>query len=90
MIEIGKEYVFFYRHDDGDTELLVLYNARKCKVTHNDTRYDVMEDIAYGGLYEIVFEDGSEFGVYGDELVPIEKCEGSKHGVYWLKDNCRR
>ena len=49
-----------------------------------------MEDIAYGGLYEIVFEDGSEFGVYGDELVPIEKCEGSRHGVYWLKDNCRR
>ena len=84
-IDIGKEYVFFYRHDDGDTEFLAPHNAHKCKVMANDTRPDNEEDNAYGGLYEVVFEDGSEFDVYGDELKPIENCVASKHGIYWIK-----
>ena len=80
-IEIGKEYVFFYRHDDGDTAELVPHNARKCQVVADDTRND--EDRAFGGLFEVVFEDGSEFDVYGDELEPVENCRQSKHGIWW-------
>lgn len=83
-IEIGKEYVFFYRHGDGDAEFLTPYNAHKCKVMKNDTSPN-SEDNAYGGLHEVVFEDGSEFDVYGDELTPIEDCVAGKHGLYWIK-----
>lgn len=33
------------------------------------------------------FEDGSEFDVYGDELVPVEACEASEWSIYWVKSN---
>lgn len=88
MIEIGKEYIFFYRCDDGDTELLVSYNARKCRVINDELNKD-NRYIACGGMYGVVFEDEleyeSEFNVYGDELTPIEECECSKYGIYWKK-----
>ena len=86
-IEIGKEYVFFYRHDDGDTELLFPHHAQKCKVLSESTRAGEAgeEDRKFGGLFEIEFGDGSEFDVYGDELMPLVECVASKHGIYWPK-----
>lgn len=84
-IEIGKQYVFFYRSDDGDAELLIPYNGTICTVKYNDT-LGKPESIIHGGLYEVEFADGSESGVYGEELTHIADCIKSKYkNFYWKK-----
>jgi hypothetical protein len=63
----GEEYVFMYMFKteaDGD---LVDYNGLPCIV-----KIMKSEDLEHNNLYEVEFENGSEFNVYGSELFPCK------------------
>lgn len=89
-IQIGKEYVFFYSVDDGDAKDLNSLNGHKCVVLskrnksdfHVGTDSDVDSIYAecekHGGLYEVEFDNSSEFDVYGCELDELNNCKESK------------
>lgn len=62
-----EEYVFMYMFKteaDGD---LVDYNGLPCIV-----KIMKSEDLEHNNLYEVEFENGSEFNVYGLELFPCK------------------
>jgi hypothetical protein len=64
-IIVGEEYVFSYLFEgdaDGD---LPDYNGLPCTVMNMKS-----EDAQYDNLYEVMFDNGSEFNVYGMELRP--------------------
>ena len=93
-ILVGEEYIFFLRFTDGaedeSDELTDLprYNGRKCIVMRKceakdyiglDVDFDAIMD--KGGLYEVRFDDNSEFDVYGNELEEVSSCvEITKEG----------
>ena len=85
----GEAYVFSLRFVDGaEDEDLLPYNGRKCVVMRKceakdyigmDVDFDAIMD--KGGLYEVRFDDNSEFDVYGNELEEVSSCvETTKEG----------
>lgn len=87
MIKVGDEYIYLYGSDDGNSKALASHNAQKCRVTDEATMTEVEK--SHRGLFGVKFEDGEEFGVYGDELFPVEEFTRSKFGIYW-RNNARR
>ena len=90
MIEIGKKYIFFYRSDDSiygddDSKQLLSYSGMMPCTVFSDESAKVPSSDLHGGLFAIRFDDGEEFSVYGEELVPIDMCIKGKLGNYWPK-----
>lgn len=90
MIVVGKNYIYFYRSDDStesdefDIRDMANKNGTICTVIKNDSEQSPQYSNR-GGLYSVLFEDGSEYGVYGEELVPEHLCIKGKQGNYWPK-----
>lgn len=100
-VEIGKEYIFFYGSDDGDSRQLILHNGRRCKVIADSTTLLKNEKVAKklrmtnGGLFCVTFDiqmpgdddAGNEFDVYATELTELDDCIESKYGGFFMKKN---
>lgn len=90
-IEIGKEYVFYIRFADGDAESLIPYSGKKCTVKVKQEKPQYMGStpwesvVSHGYLYEVEFEDGTEAGVFGDELEQLESCIELAKGFFIMK-----
>lgn len=96
-IEIGKEYVFFYGSDDGDSKQLINHNGRKCRVVADSA--NVLKNKALadrirtvnGGLFNVQFNEqlsgdsDDSFDVYACELVELDDCVESKHGGFYVR-----
>lgn len=84
VIRVGEKYIFTFLFNDGDCEELQNYDGCTGSVTHKWEKQQYVgaepwEKVnSHGGLYEIVFEDGSEFDVYGDELQPVQSIDKKK------------
>ncbi len=66
-IIIGEEYVFKYMYTGENDADLEDYNGLPCIVKTMKS-----EDIEHNNLYEVEFDNGSEFNVYGKELFPCK------------------
>lgn len=90
MIAVGKTYIYFYRSDDStesdeyDIKDMARKNGTPCTVIKDESN-EFPQYNNRGGLYRILFEDGSEYSVYGEELVPEHLCIKGKQGNYWPK-----
>ena len=71
MIEIGKEYLFNFRIDNGacaeDTELCINNTGMNCRVIE----YRGTDE--HGNLYEVECCNGSEFFAYESELDELKE-----------------
>ena len=84
VIQVGEKYIFTFLFNDGDCEELYHYNGCIGTVTQKWEKAQYIgtepwEKVnSHGGLFEVVFEDGSEFDVYGEELQPVQMIDKKK------------
>ena len=84
VIRVGEKHIFTFLFNDGDCKELQNYNGCTGTVTHKWEKEQYIGEEpwekvnSHGGLYEVVFEDGSEFDVYGDELQPVLSIDKKK------------